>query len=60
VRDDRVALFADYLPAGTYQYDYVLHAAFPGDYRVLPTSAWALYFPEVYGQGAGMVYTIRP
>jgi uncharacterized protein YfaS (alpha-2-macroglobulin family) len=60
VRDDRLALFGDYLPAGTYQYDYVLHATFAGEYRVLPTRAWALYFPEVYGQSAGTVYTIRP
>jgi len=60
LRDDRLALFADYLPAGTYQYDYVLHATFAGEYRVLPTAAWAVYFPEVYGQAAGMVYTIRP
>jgi uncharacterized protein YfaS (alpha-2-macroglobulin family) len=60
VRDDRLALFADYLPAGTYQYDYLLHAAFAGEFRVLPTRAWALYFPEVYGQAAGIVFTIQP
>lgn len=60
LRDDRLVLFADYLPAGTYQYDYLLHATFAGEYRVLPTAAWAAYFPEVYGQAAGMVYTIRP
>ncbi len=60
VRDDRLALFADYLPAGTYQYDYILHATFAGEYRVLPTTAWAMYFPEVYGQAPGTVYTIRP
>jgi uncharacterized protein YfaS (alpha-2-macroglobulin family) len=60
LRDDRLALFADYLPAGTYQYDYVLHATFAGEYRVLPTTARALYFPEVYGQAAGTVYTIKP
>jgi uncharacterized protein YfaS (alpha-2-macroglobulin family) len=60
MRDDRLALFADYLPAGTYQYDYVLHATFAGDYRVLPTTTWAVYFPEVYGQGSGSVYTIQP
>jgi len=60
LRDDRLALFADYLPAGTYQYDYVLHATLAGEYRVLPTAAWAVYFPEVYGQAAGTVYTIEP
>lgn len=60
LRDDRVVLFADHLPAGTYQYTYLLTAALPGEYRVLPTRAWAFYFPEVYGHAAGRVYTIQP
>jgi uncharacterized protein YfaS (alpha-2-macroglobulin family) len=58
--DDRLKLFADYLPAGTYQYTYLIRAVFPGEYRVLPPRAWAVYFPEVYGQGSGRVYTIQP
>jgi uncharacterized protein YfaS (alpha-2-macroglobulin family) len=58
--DDHLALFADHLPAGTYQYTYVLHATLAGEYRVLPTRAWAFYFPEVYGHGEGRVFTIQP
>jgi uncharacterized protein YfaS (alpha-2-macroglobulin family) len=58
--DDHMTLFADYLPAGTYHYYYVLHTVLPGEYRVRPPRAWALYFPEVYGQGEGRIYTIRP
>jgi uncharacterized protein YfaS (alpha-2-macroglobulin family) len=58
--DDRLKLFADYLPAGTYQYTYLIRAVLPGEYRVLPPRAWAVYFPEVYGQGSGRVYTIQP
>ena len=58
--DDRLTLFADFLPAGTYQYTYLIRAALPGEYRVLPPRAWAVYFPEVYSQGAGRVYTIQP
>jgi uncharacterized protein YfaS (alpha-2-macroglobulin family) len=58
--DDRLRLFADFLPAGTYQYTYQLHALLSGEYHVLPTRAWAMYFPETYGQAAGRVYTIRP
>jgi uncharacterized protein YfaS (alpha-2-macroglobulin family) len=58
--DDRLSLFADYLPAGTYQYTYLTRAVLPGEYRVLPPRAWAVYFPEVYGQGSGRVYTIQP
>ncbi len=60
MRDDRLVLFADHLPKGTYQYTYLLNAALAGEYRVLPTSAWAFYFPEVYGHSAGRVYTIQP
>jgi len=60
LRDDRLVLFADHLPAGTYQYTYLLTATLAGEYRVLPARAWAFYFPEVYGHAAGRVYTIRP
>jgi len=60
LRDDRLALYADYLPAGTYQYTYQLHALLPGEYRILPTRAWANYFPEIYGQSAGEVFSIKP
>ncbi len=58
--DDQLRLFAEFMPAGTYQYTYLLHATLPGEYRVLPPRAWAVYFPEVYGQGEGRVYTIKP
>jgi uncharacterized protein YfaS (alpha-2-macroglobulin family) len=58
--DDRLRLFAEFMPAGSYQYTYLLHATLPGEYRVLPPRAWAVYFPEVYGQGEGRVYTIKP
>lgn len=60
MRDDRLVLFADHLPAGTYQYTYLLSAVLAGEYRVLPTRAWAFYFPEVYGHSSGRVYTIQP
>ncbi len=60
VGDDQLTLFADVLPAGTYQYTYRLHAAFPGEFRVLPTRAYAAYFSEVYGHAAGRLFTILP
>jgi hypothetical protein len=58
--DDHLTLFVDYLPAGTYHYYYMLHAILPGEYQVRPPRAWAIYFPEIYGQGEGRVYTIQP
>jgi uncharacterized protein YfaS (alpha-2-macroglobulin family) len=57
-RNDRVALFADYLPAGTYQYSYQLHLTSAGSYHDLPTQAKMLYFPDVFGLGPGKIYPI--
>ncbi len=59
MRDDKVVLFADYLPAGTYEYTYTFRATRPGEYHVIPTSAREFYFPEVFGRGAGVVLTIE-
>ncbi len=57
-RDDRVALFSSYVPAGTYQYTFRLRATVPGEYRVLPTYAEMMYFTEVWGRSAGSLFTI--
>ena len=60
LRDEKVVLFATYLPKGTYEYTYTLHASLPGTYQVIPTQAREFYFPEVFGHGDGVVFTIRP
>lgn len=60
LRDEKVVLFATYLPKGTYEYTYTLHASLPGTYQVIPTQAREFYFPEVFGHGDGTVFTIRP
>ncbi len=60
LRDEKVVLFATWLPKGTYEYTYTLHASMPGVYKVIPTSAYEFYFPEVFGRGDGMVFTIKP
>ncbi len=59
MRDDKVVLFADYLPAGTYEYTYTFRATRPGEYHVIPTSAREFYFPEVFGRGAGRMLSIE-
>ncbi|HEY8287048.1 MAG TPA: alpha-2-macroglobulin family protein, partial [Chloroflexota bacterium] len=58
LRSDQADLFADYLPAGTYQYSYQIHLTSAGSYHALPTTAHETYFPDVYGQGAGHIYRI--
>jgi alpha-2-macroglobulin len=57
-RDEQVAFFADFLPAGTYQYTYYLQANIPGEFQVMPTLAQQDFFPEVFGRTEGMVFTI--
>jgi uncharacterized protein YfaS (alpha-2-macroglobulin family) len=58
LRDEKVVLFADYLPKGTYEYTYTFRATLPGEYRVIPTVASEMYFPEVFGRSDGRLLTI--
>ncbi|UCC87900.1 MAG: hypothetical protein JSV81_00990, partial [Anaerolineales bacterium] len=58
LRDEKVVLFADYLPKGTYEYSYTMRATLPGDYQVIPTVASQFYFPEVFGRSEGRKLTI--
>lgn len=58
VRDDRFFLFAETLPAGVYQYHYLVRATTPGTYRQRPAHAFEMYFPEVFGQTEGGLVTI--
>ncbi|MBN1955750.1 MAG: Ig-like domain-containing protein [Anaerolineae bacterium] len=58
MRDEKVVLFADYLPAGTYTYQYTFRATHPGEYHVIPTTASEFYFPEVYGRADGRLFTV--
>jgi uncharacterized protein YfaS (alpha-2-macroglobulin family) len=60
LRDEKVVISADYLPAGTYEYIYLVRAAVPGEYRVIPPTAQEFYFPEVYGRGAGSIFAVLP
>lgn len=61
LKDDKVALFATELPPGTYTYHYQLRASIAGEFNVLPPRGEMMYFPEVFGHGAGSVFTItRP
>jgi hypothetical protein len=58
MRDEKVVLFADYLAAGTYTYQYTFRATQPGEYHVIPTTAREFYFPEVFGRGDGRLFTV--
>jgi uncharacterized protein YfaS (alpha-2-macroglobulin family) len=60
MRDEKVVLSADFLPAGTYIYTYLVRASSAGSFQVIPTTAQEFYFPEVYGRGAGSLFTVNP
>jgi len=60
VRDEKVALFAERLPAGTYEYTYQMRANVAGEFQVLPAHAYQMYFPEVFGRSEGGKFTVEP
>ncbi len=60
LRDERVILLSDFLPAGSYQYTYQLRLGSVGRFNVIPTIARELYFPDVFGRGEGLAFTILP
>jgi len=59
LRDEKITLSADYLPAGTYVYTYIVRASTAGTFNVIPPTASEFYFPDVGGRGAGSVFTVR-
>jgi uncharacterized protein YfaS (alpha-2-macroglobulin family) len=60
LRSEKAVLTARYLPAGSYRYVYQIRASQPGIFRVIPTNGQEFYFPEVFGRGAGSLFTIKP
>lgn len=58
LHDEKAILFATYLPKGTYEYTYLIRASLPGQYRVIPTNAYEMYFPEVSGRSDGTLFRI--
>jgi hypothetical protein len=59
LRDEKVVLSSDYLPAGTYVYTYLTRASTAGTFKVIPPTASEFYFPDVGGRGAGSVFVVK-
>ena len=59
MRDEKVALFAKYLPRGTYEYSYLMRAGVPGEFLVTPATAYEMYFPEVFGRSDGGRFVVK-
>ncbi len=58
LRDEKVEISAQWLPAGTYEYTYLARASTPGIFNVIPPTAQEFYFPDVYGRGTGMTFEV--
>jgi uncharacterized protein YfaS (alpha-2-macroglobulin family) len=58
MRDDRIVLFADHMPAGVYTYSYTARATSIGTFQLPPVKAEAMYEPERFGHGSSSVVTV--
>jgi uncharacterized protein YfaS (alpha-2-macroglobulin family) len=52
-------LFADYLPAGRYEFEYLVRASTAGSFQHLPATVEEIYHPETFGRSAGSVFEIK-
>lgn len=58
MRDDRMFLFKENLPPGTYTFDYFVRVSVPGKFNYLPIVVSEMYFPENFGRGRGRYFEI--
>jgi len=52
LRDDRMLLFSDQMPAGVYSYSYTARATTIGTFHLPPIKAEAMYEPERFGHSS--------
>jgi len=58
LRDEKTVMFATNLEPGTYEFTYSIRASLPGTFLTLPVTAYQMYFPEVWGRGAGSTFEV--
>jgi uncharacterized protein YfaS (alpha-2-macroglobulin family) len=59
VRDNRVAVFAHALPArGAWSFEYLMTPEHEGEYLVMPTRAWSMYYPDLAARGESTVIKV--
>lgn len=58
-RDDHVLLFAEFLPAGRYEFTFFARTTTIGTFQVPPPTVEETYHPEVFGRGMGRMFEIK-
>ena len=53
-----MALFADWLARGTYEYTYQVRCTTPGEFKVMPAVGYEMYAADVFGRSAGGMFSI--
>ena len=59
LRDDRLFLFMENLPAGEYEYDYYIRVLIPGKFHHLPAIVSEMYFPENFARTSGRYFEVK-
>jgi uncharacterized protein YfaS (alpha-2-macroglobulin family) len=61
VRDNRVVVFAGSIAKGQErEYEYVITPERAGDYRIMPSTAWSMYYPDQYARGTSATLKVLP
>jgi uncharacterized protein YfaS (alpha-2-macroglobulin family) len=60
MRDDRIVLYATYLPAGTHRTKVRCRATTPGMFILAPAHAERMYAPEIFATTAGGSFEVFP
>ena len=59
LRDEKVAFFIEMLQQGKHRLRHRLRAEIPGKFHALPTKAWAMYAPDIYGTSDEIRVTVK-
>lgn len=59
LHDDRLFLFSQVLPAGSYSYEYYVRVLTPGKFLHLPALGSELYNPEYFGRTSSKIFTVE-
>jgi len=59
LRDEKAVLFSTFLSQGAYEYSYLMRASVAGQFLTIPTQAYEMYFPEVFGRSDGGLFIVK-